>query len=248
MVVSVFDCCEKSSVFRLGPVWGLAFRTKPNPFAPEGSHESLPGSGGNSSVSISFVPAVQSTDSGRSGARGASARWPAPTAPSSAAGSARRRPTAAPSAEGPGLRAASAITPSAPVSTHGAAAPDLLLGGDPRAGPARNSEMATGGAPAGYWAAKGQSSRLQREVWNLNLSIWWDEKLKNMSGKGAWWAAYQLFGFIHIYRTLERYVWGLKNLIKCFTNLESKCVWTDSLLHRDCFVTSGTVKTAFQGG
>lgn len=44
--------------FRLGPGRGAAFRPVLKPPNLEGSREALPGSGGNSAVSISFVPAA----------------------------------------------------------------------------------------------------------------------------------------------------------------------------------------------
>lgn len=56
--MAVLDCWQKWTIFRLGTVPGSAFRSKLKPSSLEGSREAIPGLGGNSAVSISFLPAV----------------------------------------------------------------------------------------------------------------------------------------------------------------------------------------------
>lgn len=164
MAVSVFDCCKKSSIFRLGPVRGAAFRPQLKPPNLGGSREALPGVGGNSAVSISFVPAAAVDGQWQEWSS-----WSQCSVTCSNGTQQRSRQCTAAAhggseCRGPWAESRECYNPECTGEYRlapGAAALPLLLRGGSRAGLASSSEPGTGGTLADPRAATGLSG-LQR--------------------------------------------------------------------------------------
>lgn len=160
MAVSGFDCCKKSSIFRLCPFRGAAFRPKLKPHNLEGSRKALPGLGGNSAVSISFVPAAAVDGQWQEWSS-----WSQCSVTCSNGTQQRSRQCTAAAhggseCRGPWAESRECYNPECTGEYQlawGAAALPLLLGRDPGAGLAGSSQTGTGGTPADSRAATGLS-------------------------------------------------------------------------------------------